>query len=295
MITNDLIQRIDYPPAKIKGISVYVLRLDMLHPIVSGNKLFKLKYYLESATSNNKGIVTFGGPYSNHLVATAFAGKMKGIKTMGYVRGERPASLSETLLECLTYDMELNFVSREDFSRLQHGGIEKEHQNKIIIPYGGYGTLGALGAKEILDFEEASTFDYILGSCGSGTMAAGLIASMQSHQQLFLVSAIKNNFSINDEIISILDKAAFTNKSFTILHDYHFGGFAKKTNSLCDFMNAFYTSTGIPTDFVYTGKLFYAMDKMITNNELKNDTKLLVIHSGGLQGNRSLKNNELIF
>lgn len=296
MLKNTLIQKISNSTANLQGSSVSVLRLDLLHPIVSGNKIFKLKNYIELALKEDKKtLITFGGAYSNHLVATAFAAREHGLHAIGYVRGEKPSNLSSTLKDCIEYGMELKFISRSYFDRLQHDLIHQKQQNAVVIPYGGYGRLGALGAKEILNFEEANSYDLIIASCGSGTMAAGLLSAITKSQQLILVSAIKNNFSIKKEILTLLEPQEYEDKTCVINHDYHFGGFAKKNNHLLDYMNDFFIQTGIPTDFVYTGKLMYALNDMLVKGSMPNESNILLIHSGGLQGNRSLKNNELIF
>ncbi|MEY3059631.1 MAG: hypothetical protein RL000_983 [Bacteroidota bacterium] len=295
MLNNTLIQKIESPQAEIQGISVSILRLDLLHPVVSGNKIFKLKYYIDKAKIERKKVVTFGGPYSNHLVATAFAAQQAGLEAIGYVRGERPSTFSETLQDCIKYGMDLRFLAREDYDQLQVNLVHEDNHENQVIPYGGYGKPGAMGAKEILQFKEASQFDIIIASCGSGTMGAGLLWSIEPHQKLLLVSAVKNNFSIEAEIKALLNEEEYAEKTLTISHDYHFGGFAKKDNTLLTFMNEFYKKTDIPTDFVYTGKLLYAFNDMLDKKIFQNNSSILLIHSGGLQGNRSLKNNELIF
>lgn len=295
MLNNTLIQKIESPQAEIKGISVAILRLDMIHPIISGNKIFKLKYYIEKALHENKQVITFGGPYSNHLVASAYAAQKAGLKATGYVRGEQPFFLSETLQDCLRYGMELKFIPRDKFNQFQKDIVESNVQEALIIPYGGYGSLGAMGAKEILDFEEVNLYNIIMASCGSGTMGAGLLSAIKTHQELLLVSAVKNNFSIDTEIKMLLNKKDYAEKKLEINHTYHFGGFAKKDKILMDYMNEFYKKTNIPTDIVYTGKLVYALNDLLKKDKFPSGSNILLIHSGGLQGNRSLKNNELIF
>jgi len=296
MLENTLIQKINNTTASLKGISVSVLRLDLLHPIISGNKIFKLKYYIEAAIHEKKNeLITFGGPYSNHLVATAYAACEQGLNTLGFVRGEKPVTLSPTLRDCINYGMKLEFVDRTAYDQLQKKLLLENNATSVVVPYGGFGRLGAMGAKEILNFEGNSHFNMIIASCGSGTMGAGLLAAMNQEQQLVLVSAVKNNFSIKEELLSLLTPDEYKDKSFDINHEYHFGGFAKKENTLLTFMNKFYKTTDIPTDFVYTGKLMYAFNDMLEKGRIPADSSVLLIHSGGLQGNRSLKNKELIF
>ena len=296
MLNNNLIQKISIPTASHLGISVSVLRLDKLHPIVSGNKIFKLNHYIDAAVSESKKeLITFGGAFSNHLVATAFAAFEKGINTLGYIRGEKPVTLSPTLKDCIAYGMQIQFVERSLFDELQKKLVVDKKEKAVVVPYGGFGRFGAMGAKEILNFDGNTSYNIIVASCGSGTMGAGLLAAMSKKQKLILVSAVKNNYSIKEELLSLLLPEEYNNKSFEINHDYHFGGFAKKNNILFTFMNQFYQSTSIPTDFVYTGKLMYAFHNMLENGIIPEGSNVLLIHSGGLQGNRSLENKELIF
>jgi 1-aminocyclopropane-1-carboxylate deaminase/D-cysteine desulfhydrase-like pyridoxal-dependent ACC family enzyme len=296
MIDNILIQEISNTYIKDRGITAAVLRLDLLHPVVSGNKIYKLNNYIEKALNQKKEkIVSFGGAHSNHLVATAFMAKENGLKSIGYVRGERPPLFSDTLLDCEHYGMELKFTERKKFDALQIDCEESNKPESLIIPYGGYGRIGALGAKEILSFKETGNYNLIMASAGSGTMGAGLILSLQKHQHLILVSALKNNYSIENEIKQLLFETEIAEKSFQLNYDYHFGGFAKKNPDLLQFMNSFYQQHQIPTDIIYTGKLAYAFEKMLMNNQFPEGSKVLLVHSGGLQGNRSLKKKELIF
>lgn len=295
MLNNTLIQKINYPEAEIQGISVSILRLDLLHPVVSGNKLFKLTYYLAEAIKEKKQITTFGGPYSNHLVATAYAAQQAGLASTGYVRGAKPKELSDTLKDCMDYGMELKFVSYSDYQQLQIPNAVADNEETIVIPYGGYGQLGVKGAKEILDINDTAAYDLIIASVGSGTMGAGLLAALKEHQQLLLFSAVKNNFSVEAEIKALLSGYVYKETSLDVNHDYHFGGFAKTSQLLFDYMNQLYEATSIPTDIVYTGKLMYGINDMLKERKFRSGSKILVIHSGGLQGNRSLKNNQLIF
>lgn len=296
MSENKLIQTITEDIFLEKEIDVDILRLDKLHPIVSGNKLFKLKYYLEEVKQkNNTGIVTLGGSHSNHLVAAAYAAKERGICSIGIVRGERPALLSKSLLDCISYGMQLEFIPRNDFDELEINELEKKYPDKTIIPQGGYGSKGARGAKEILSIEDTTGYNYIVASSGTGTMAAGLINEASAYQKIILVSALKNNFSVEEEITALIDKSSLGKKNFQVLFDFHQGGYAKKNNKLLDSMNQFFTKHSIPTDFVYTGKLVSAFYELVKANFFEKKSRILLIHSGGLQGNRSLNKGDLIF
>ena len=154
--------------------------------------------------------------------------------------------------------------------------------------------MGAKGASEILTNHNTAPYNYILASCGTGTMAAGLINSSSPEQHLHFFSALKNNFSIEYEIKNLLIQPA-EKKNYELHFDYHFGGYAKKNTQVFEVMNSFYEKHKIPTDFVYTGKMIAAFYSLLKINFFPENSRILLIHSGGLQGNRSLKNNELIF
>ena len=295
MMQKSTIQKLEEASFISNQLNVEMLRLDLLHPIVSGNKFFKLKYYLkETSEKKHTGIVTFGGYHSNHLVAAAFACKEARVKSIGIIRGEKPHSFSNCIKDCIEYGMEIKFLSRDNFDSLQATEIEKQFPNYTIIPQGGYGKLGSKGASEILSNQNTLNYDYILASCGTGTMAAGLINASHQTQKMLFFSALKNNFSILDEINELLENPT-EKKNFQVLFNYDFGGYAKKNKLVLDTMNLFYEIHKIPTDFVYTGKMITAFYDLLNLNYFPKKSRILLIHSGGIQGNRSLKSNELIF
>lgn len=277
--------------------TVDVLRLDLLHPVVSGNKWFKLKEYLKEAKALNKKIMaSFGGAYSNHIVATAAMAQMNGIKSIGIIRGEKPKQFSHTLQQAMNFGMELYFISREAHKeKTISAEISAQHDaNEIyFINEGGYGSKGVEGAKDILNQTETSAYTHIIAAVGTGTTIAGLIEASNGNQKLIGISVLKNNFSLQEEIEALISKD--NQKRFSLIHDYHFGGYAKCTQQLLDFMNEWFRQTGIPSDFVYTGKLFFAVNDLIQKNYFPEKSRLLVVHSGGLQGNQSLPKGTLIF
>ena len=296
MLKKNIIQSINDEKIQSSGISAAILRLDLLHPIVSGNKMFKLNHYLAAAKYGaKKGILTFGGAFSNHLVAAAYAAKQNNLEAIGFVRGEKPKQHSPGLKDCISYGMQLEFMSRESFDSIDLAQISTAYPEHAIIPHGGYGRMGMLGAKEIMEIPGVEAFDTVVAACGTGTMAAGLIEGLVSHQQLTLVSVLKNNFSVLDEIKQLLFEEEIKNKRFDIRFDFHLGGYAKKNELLFKAMNDFFSIHHVPTDFVYTGKLVNAFYHMLEAGSFERGSKVLLIHSGGLQGNRSLCNNELIF
>lgn len=288
-----VVQRLSMPVINRKAITADVLRIDKIHATVSGNKWFKLKYALQEALqSGKKNIITFGGAYSNHLAATAYCCARLGLHCIGVVRGERPAALSETLAECDTLGMQLHFISREMYRQKEslYDELLRQFSNAYLIPEGGAGSLGVKGAADIM---QLATGDYSDLCCavGTGTMMAGLIKAAQKGQFVTGISAL-NVTPGENTIEHCLDAPKGL---WRISYDYHFGGYARKTTELLSFMNAFYTQTGIPTDFVYTGKLLYGILDMVEKDQFLPGSRLLIIHSGGLQGNRSLPKNTLVF
>jgi 1-aminocyclopropane-1-carboxylate deaminase len=275
-----------------KGLSADILRLDRLHSVLSGNKWFKLRYYIEEAKQLNKDtLVTFGGAWSNHIHATAAAGQLYDVKTAGIIRGEAAAILSPTLQQAADMGMQLYFSSREDY-RDKKIPETIDQSSVLFVPEGGYGSTGAKGASTILDFVNPDNYTHICCAVGSGTMMAGLQNRCKAVAAVIGISAMKNNHALESEVSALLDHP---HPEPLIIHDYHFGGFAKYNQELLGFMNELYRQTGIPTDIVYTGKLCFAVNELARKNYFPPGSKILLIHSGGLQGNRSLEKGSLIF
>ena len=271
-----------------------ILRLDKLHPIVSGNKWFKLRYYIEDAIANKATtIASFGGPYSNHLVALAFAAKENNLKSIGYVRATKEDTLTPSLQEALAYGMQLEFMGRTHFQAIKNDLLKANNKENAVyfIDEGGYGELGAKGAATILN-EYCKDYTTIIAAVGTGTMLAGLIQAAAPHQNIIGIPVLKNEKSIESEIKTLLKDST---KQFTLLHNFHQGGYAKTNPALIAFMNQLWETEKIPSDIVYTGKLLMAVDSLLKENYFKAGTKLLVIHSGGLQGNRSLPSGTLLY
>jgi len=271
------------------GVLVNVLRLDQIHPVLSGNKWFKLKYHLRQALQQNKsGILTFGGAYSNHLVAASIACKLEGLASIGIVRGEAAATLSPTLLEAQQYGMQLQFVSRTAFAEEAQlmADLQVQYPNWLIVPPGGQSEAGVQGAADILSLTDATAYTHIACAAGTGTMMAGLVRATLPAQSVLGVSSLK----IADREYNSLEQfiKATGRNNYTLLYDYHFGGYARKNGLLLDFMNSLYRKHRLPTDFVYTAKLMYGINDLINKHFFPTGSRLLVIHSGGLQGNRSL-------
>lgn len=293
------IEIIPFPFLKEKQVDISILRLDKIHPVISGNKWFKLKYHLENFQKNrHKGILTFGGAYSNHLVATAYLAKYAGIKSAGIIRGEKAPEISNTLKACLRYNMQLEFVSREIYRHKTDenfiSGLQAKFPGYYFIPEGGAGPEGEKGSREILDLVQKEKYSHIACAVGTATMFQGLLYSSLPNQVVIGICILKG---LNDSAYQKKDNEYSPGQMGTgkILFNYHLGGYAMHTPDLFSFMNDFYKQAGVPTDFVYTGKLIYAIANLVKTDYFPPDSNLLIIHSGGLQGNESLPAGTLIF
>lgn len=282
------IDKIDVPFLQNKNVQLDVLRLDKIHPVISGNKWFKLKYHLDNFNAGNyNGIITFGGAWSNHIVATACSCYLKKIKCTGIIRGEKPQQVSATLREAANYEMDLKFISRDTYAQKTSNEfldtIKKEFPRYYIIPEGGAGKEGENGAADILQYADGNNYTHLVCAMGTGTMFNGIRKAVSSNQNILGIVVLKGWKKEN----AIDDPG--------LLLDYHFGGYAKYDQVLINFMNEFFSLTGIPTDFVYTGKLAFALFDLMKKDHFPPGSKILMIHSGGLQGNASLQKGSLIF
>ena len=274
-----------------------MLRIDLVHPVVSGNKWFKLKYHLQQALNeSSKGIISFGGAWSNHLVATAWAGREAGLPVVGIVRGEEPAHYSPALKDMLDYQMQLRFVSRKTFADEPQllSSLREEFPDHFIIPQGGQSKWGVEGAAEILQPVPLDRYTHIACAVGTGTMMAGIVQASLPQQQVIGISSLRAEDMDNNSVRSFIEKYS-SKKNYRLFFNYHFGGYARHTPALLRFMNQFYDEYGVPGDFVYTGKLFFAISDLVDHDHFSPGSRLLLIHSGGLQGNRSLPPGTLTF
>ncbi|MEK7433637.1 MAG: pyridoxal-phosphate dependent enzyme [Cyanobacteriota bacterium] len=295
-LNNMYLENINLEELNSKKVNADILRIDKIHEVVSGNKIFKLKYYVEDCIKNNYDtILTFGGCYSNHIVASAFAIKELNLKSIGVIRGEKPTELSHTLKSAQEYGMQLEFFSRSDYRKKTEkiDFLKEKFGDVYIIPEGGSGLLGIKGAKEILDLVDIEKYTHILCAMGTGTTYMGIVNSSKKEQIIIGIPVLKGFSDLlnNEDFSSIKEEKKEYCKIF---YDYHFGGYAKKNQELLDTMNNFFRETNIKTDFVYTGKLVYAFLDLLKKDYFNKESNVLLIHSGGLQGNLSLK-DELIF
>lgn len=272
-----------------KGISVTMKRLDLIDPEITGNKFFKLKYNIQEAISaGHQTVLTFGGTYSNHIAATAFAAKKEGLQSIGIIRGEKPNPLNPTLSAAQANGMELHFISREDYRKKTEPSFLSRLKDKIgdfyLIPEGGTNALAIKGTEEILT-SNSNIHTHIMTSIGTGGTFAGLAKSLLPHQTLLGISSLKGNF-IHQEIKQLLNTHQISPKGKTeIFDEFHFGGYAKYKDELIQFIWDFYENFRIPLDPVYTGKMAYAAWDLIKKDYFVKGSSILLIHSGGLQGN----------
>ena len=271
------------------GISLFVKREDELHPHVSGNKYRKLKYNLREAREKGyKTLLSYGGAYSNHIAALAYAGKLQGLRTIGIIRGDelqgRPDLVSEnpTLSFAEELGMKLEFISRDLYRKKASSDFEdllrERFGNFYLVPEGGTNELAVKGCREILSEQDAG-FDYICASVGTGGTLSGLIGSAREHQHVLGFPSLKEDF-LEDEI----GRYAIPGPNWSLIKEYHFGGYAKVNEKLISFINRFYRSTTIPLDPVYTGKMMYGIVDLIKKNYFAKNSRILAIHTGGLQG-----------
>jgi 1-aminocyclopropane-1-carboxylate deaminase/D-cysteine desulfhydrase-like pyridoxal-dependent ACC family enzyme len=275
--------------------AVYMLRLDLIDPEISGNKLFKLHYYLEEAKRMGKTtLLTFGGAFSNHLLATAKAGMMVNLMTMGIVRGERPAKLSPTLEACEDYGMKIYFLSRGLYREVaQTGNIEPlglDEEKVQVIPEGGYGRLGMKGASIIPSLFRSLDPTHVITAVGTATTLAGL--TVNSNYTLIGIPVLKG---MEDIPLRLYELTGNTGLLADVWQGYDHGGYAKYTPELLRYMNSFYDAYQVPTDFVYTGKMMYAVADKIKQGYFPLGSRIVCIHTGGLNGNRSLPTDMLLY
>lgn len=277
-LQEDLLER--------RRVRLFIKRDDLINPHISGNKWRKLKYNLQEARrSGYDTILTFGGPYSNHILATATAGKLLNFKTIGVIRGEAPEPLNHCLAFVLKQGMALHYLSRKDYRQKYAPEILSELEKKYgafyLLPEGGSNSLAVKGCAEIVD-EIETPFDYLTCSVGTGGTLAGLIAGAP-YRKVLGFSALKGGAFLENDVKKLL--ADYSGKSYSnwaIQTDYHFGGYAKTTPELLDFMQNFQRRHGIALDYVYTGKEMFGLYDLINKGWFEPGSRIIMTHTGGL-------------
>ncbi len=291
---------------KDKNIRLFVKREDTIHPFVSGNKFRKLKYNIQEAQQLKQDtILTFGGAYSNHIVAVAVAGKMAGLKTIGIIRGEELAkefdktiATNASLREAHKNGMIFHFVTREAYRNKTTASfvtsLELQFGDFYLIPEGGTNKLAIKGCEEILTKDD-SKFNHICVAAGTGGTISGLINATSNNQNVLGFPALKGGF-LKKEIVPFINQK----ENWDFINEYHFGGYAKYNSDLIEFINRFKKETNIQLDPIYTGKMLFGIVDLIKKNYFSENSMILAIHTGGIQGiegfNQKLakKNQKLI-
>lgn len=284
------IQELHHPVLSEKKVRLFVKRDDLTHPEIMGNKWRKLKYnIMEMQARGMDKLLTFGGAYSNHIAATAAAGKLFGFETLGVIRGEELDKNSNSTLQKASNDgMRFCFVNRTDYRKWRENPDEilSKYPDYYFLPEGGTNKLAIKGAGEIID-EIDIEFDYLACAIGTGGTFCGLVSSAQPHQKIIGISSLKGTF-IHDEIENLLVSNNIQNGNYKIYTNYHFGGYGKVKEELTQFINWFQNNFSIEIESIYTGKAFFAVWNMITNDFFKKNSRIILIHTGGLQSYRTL-------
>jgi len=271
------------------GVRLLVKRLDLVHPVISGNKWYKLKYNLIAAREQGfDTLLSFGGAYSNHIHALAGAGAEYGFKTIGVIRGEEHSSLNPTLQFAVDHGMQLHYLNRADYRRKDSAEIIDRLKDQFgdfyLIPEGGSNAQAVKGCAEIIaDIDQP--FDVIACACGTAGTLSGLVAGLQGERQSMGLAVLKGAGFLNDEVRAWLSAAGYPlHENWQINLDYHFGGYAKIKPELLEFMRRFEAEHGIPLEPIYTGKLMFGLFDLIASNHFQPGQTVLALHAGGLQG-----------
>ncbi|RTE64594.1 pyridoxal-phosphate dependent enzyme [Amphritea opalescens] len=286
---------IELPEFQQAGVQLELLRLDLVHPLVSGNKWFKLKYALQAfQASDCQLLLSFGGAWSNHIHALAYAGFEQGIETVGVIRGERPAKLSPTLVDAERWGMQLEFVTRAQYrdktDAVFMSGLREKYGEFYALPEGGAGEWVIAGCREILSLFDAAAYDLICCACGTGGTLAGLIAGKPADVSLLGVSALKGGEFLYADIRGLLTAAQIDDPGgWSLALDCHEGGYAKVSSRLATVMQHFTEHSGIRLEPVYTGKALLALLQKMERGEFARGARVMLIHTGGMQGLRGME------
>lgn len=294
-ITEDttVLQKIELPNIQ-KNVNVYLKREDLTHPIISGNKWRKLKYNLIYAKENGyKTLLSFGGAYSNHIHAFSKAGELFGFNTIGIIRGEETLPLNSTLSSAKESGMKIEYVSRTDYRKKREldfiENLKEKFGDFYLVPEGGTNNLAIKGCTEIIN-NIIIDFDYVVSACGTGGTLSGLICGLNGNKRVLGIPALKGADFLNNEIENYVYN--YTGKYFDnweLKLDFHFGGFAKIDKPLFVFMREFEKINQIKIEPIYTAKMLFAVKSLIENNEIPENSTVIALHTGGLQGKSGMQ------
>jgi 1-aminocyclopropane-1-carboxylate deaminase len=280
-----------------QNVNIFIKRDDLNHVTIQGNKLRKLKYNIKYAIDNNyNSIATFGGAWSNHIVATARAAELCHINCIGFIRGDElenhPDKWSPTLVQASNCGMQLVFLNRQEYRQKLKGEsvkrfIENSSYSIYTIPEGGSNLLALQGVSEIIEelTEQTKEPDYIIAACGTGGTLAGIIDGVEKHNwqtKVIGISVLKGANYLTDEVKSLSRHHSKVN--WHISHDYHAGGYAKIDKKTECFAKEFSQKSGIFLDKIYTAKAFYGAYDLIKLGDIQEKSRIVIIHTGGIQG-----------
>lgn len=286
---NTPIEEVDDTFLKERRISLYLKREDLNHPALSGNKWYKLKYNIQEAKKlQKKSLLTFGGAFSNHIYATAAAGKIFNFETIGIIRGEEHLPLNPTLSFAEDNGMKLYYMDRSSYRRKDSIEIiellKKRFGDFYLVPEGGTNELAVKGCGEIVGKLNLD-FDFVCCACGTGGTLAGLISGLNGKKNALGFAVLKGASFLNENVTNLLKSSGVAlHHNWEVNLDYHFGGYAKFDIELIRFINKFYTITKIPIEPIYTAKMFYGIYDLISKGFFKQGSRIIAIHTGGLQG-----------
>lgn len=292
------VQYLPIPEWESRGIAVSLWRLDLIDSAAPGNKIFKLEQNLRAAQAAGCArVLSFGGAFSNHLHALAHAGTARGFTTVGVVRGEPEAATNPTLSDCAAAGMQLHFVDRAAYRMLSRSAcgdtlpaaLRKQFGDCYVVPEGGANRLGALGCKvlgEVLA-SNGERWDAVVLPCATGTTLAGIVAGLNNAYPVLGIAVLKGVDSMADEMRAVLAEISAAHcDNWIVDHEHHGGGYARVPAELSDFSAYFQRCCGVPIEPVYSGKMLYAIHRRIERGDYARGTRLLAVHTGGLQGAR---------
>ncbi|MBT8379560.1 MAG: pyridoxal-phosphate dependent enzyme [Ignavibacteria bacterium] len=288
--------KVDHPALNDAGVTLFINRLDLTHPFLSGNKYYKLKYNLsEAEKQGHDSLLTFGGAYSNHIYATAAAGKIFNFKTIGVIRGEEHKPLNPTLSFANKCGMKFYYLNRKTYRSKTNPIVIELLEDKFgkfyLIPEGGSNALAVKGCTEIVNSIEVN-FDHVCCAVGTGGTLAGLAAGLAGNKKALGFSILRGASFLNENVSSLLQ--SYSKKEITnwqINFDYHFGGYAKFNIELINFIEEFERQSKIPIEPIYTGKMLYGIFDLVKKGSFTSGETIIAIHTGGLQGLAGLRDN----
>ena len=296
------LQKIDHALFSRHNVELFIKREDLVHPQISGNKWYKLRHNLLYAREQGfTRLVSFGGAFSNHLHALAFAGHYFGFETIGFVRGEVHEPLNPTLADAVGWGMKLYPLSRSEYRRRSEAAfvqrLVEPLQRCFVIPEGGANEWALAGCADILTgiSQQLADYDYVCVPCGTGATLAGIVAALEASGRAGKVkvlgfSALKGNKSLVGEVSTMLaDFSVAGINNWQIIDEFHGGGFAKITPELVAFMQQWYEQTGIALEPLYTGKMLLGLCELVARGDFAAGSKLVAVHTGGMQGVRGMQ------